>query len=133
MAAWCIAKMICLVGPVPCPPKCSIYKDELDLAAKLAVEYNPKQWKIVNSCHWRTELNGNQNPPVSTPLLDFIESLLVIDPEKRPTASQALQYPYFEIASDEEVECEPFVFPSGDGPSKVYCVDGITLELHSAN
>lgn len=121
---------MCLVGPLPHPDKSSPYREEYDLAKELAVAYDERQWKIISRLHWRAELGGNQNPPVSEPLLDFIESLLVVEHEKRPTAAEALKHPYFEIASDEEIDCEPFIFPTTGPSTETRIVDGMEIVIH---
>jgi serine/threonine protein kinase len=107
-AAWCIANMICLAGPLPHPNESSVYKKDYELAEEYATAFYPSGiLKLISWRHWRIELGLNQHPPVSEHLLDFIESLLVVDHKRRPNASEALQHPYFEIASDEEVGFKP--------------------------
>ncbi|KAF2754239.1 kinase-like protein [Pseudovirgaria hyperparasitica] len=98
--AWCIAKLICLVGPIGQPIN-PAYEDEFALARQLAVMDHPLtrvQSKLVQRGHWRTELEYIPDPPVPRDLLDFIGEILVMDPEKRPTAAQALQHPYLQAA-----------------------------------
>ncbi|KAF1963553.1 kinase-like protein [Byssothecium circinans] len=92
--AWCIAKIIRLVGPLQ-PTDDQSYKEEFELAEQLAVMDNPHDGTmLINRGTWREELQRLTNPPVSPELLDFIETLLVIDHNKRPTASEALSHPY---------------------------------------
>lgn len=52
--------------------------------------------KLTTRGNWREELQHIPDPPVSPDLLDFIESLLIINPDKRPTASDALLHPYLQ-------------------------------------
>jgi len=93
--AWCIAKIIRLVGPLGQPVDCRTYKEEFELAKQLAVMDHPLgSMKLITRGNWREELQHIPDPPVSPDLLDFIESLLIIDPDKRPTASDALLHPY---------------------------------------
>lgn len=93
--AWCIAKIIRLVGPLGKPIECHSYKEEFELAEKLAVMEHPGgRMKVITRINWREELQHIPDPPVPSDLLDFIEYLLIIDPDRRPTASEALLYPY---------------------------------------
>jgi serine/threonine protein kinase len=95
--AYCIAKIFCLVGPISHPVKCTAYKEEFELAEQLAVMDHPLgPMKLIDRGNWREELMDIPDPPVPQDLLDFIESLLIIDPDKRPTASDALRHPYLQ-------------------------------------
>ena len=42
----------------------------------------------------RQELESLDNPMVNPGLLDFVDSLLIVDHTKRPAAAEALQHPY---------------------------------------
>lgn len=93
--AWCIAKIIHLLGPLGQPVDCQAYKEEFELAEQLAVMDNPHDGTmLMKGGTLREELQRLSDPSVSPQLLDFIESLLVVDHSKRPTASEALQHPY---------------------------------------
>ncbi|CAA9956983.1 CMGC/DYRK protein kinase [Pyrenophora teres f. maculata] len=96
--AWCIAKMIRLMGgPIGQPVDNETYQDEFGLAEQLAIMDHPgEDTKLITRDHWRKELEDVTDPPVPRDLLDFIESILVIDPEKRPTAAEALMHPYLQ-------------------------------------
>ena len=95
--AWCIAKIIRLLGPLNQPVDRQPYKDEFELAEQLAVMDNPHDGtRLIKGGTLREELQRLPKPSVSLELLDFIESLLVIDHSKRPTASEALQHPYLQ-------------------------------------
>jgi serine/threonine protein kinase len=95
--AWCIAKFIRLVGPLSIPINCQTYKEEFELAEQLAVMDRPGGYmKVITRVNWRKELQHIPDPPVPSDLLDFIESLLAIDPDKRPTAAEALWHPYLQ-------------------------------------
>jgi serine/threonine protein kinase len=95
--AWCIAKFIRLVGPLSTPINCQTYKEEFELAEQLAVMDRPGGYmKVITRVNWRKELQHIPDPPVPSDLLDFIESLLAIDPDKRPTAAEALWHPYLQ-------------------------------------
>jgi serine/threonine protein kinase len=95
--AYCIAKIICLVGPISHPVSCKIYKEEFELAEQFAVMDHPLgPMKLIDRGNWRKELQEIPDPLVPQDLLDFIESLLIIDPNKRPTASDALRHPYLQ-------------------------------------
>lgn len=92
--AWCIAKLLKLVGPLgPCVDH-QPYNDEFELAEQLEVMEFPEIGKLIKVGTWREELERISDPCVSRELLDFIEYLLVVDMEKRPTASDALEHPY---------------------------------------
>lgn len=52
--------------------------------------------KLIDRLNWREELQHIPDPPVPSNVLDFIESLLVFDPDKRPTASEAFLHPYLQ-------------------------------------
>jgi serine/threonine protein kinase len=93
--AWCIAKIVCLLGPLNQPIDCQSYKEEFELAEQLAVMENPHDgMRLIKGGTLREELQRLPEPSVSPKLLEFIESLLVIDHSRRPTASEALQHPY---------------------------------------
>jgi serine/threonine protein kinase len=95
--AYCIAKIICLVGPLGHPVSCQTYKEEFELAEQLAIMNHPLgPMKLIDRDSWRGELEEIPDPPVSQDLLDFIESLLIIDPDQRPTASDTLLHPYLQ-------------------------------------
>ncbi|KAF1848207.1 kinase-like protein [Cucurbitaria berberidis CBS 394.84] len=95
--AWCIAKIIRLVGSLGQPIDSQIYKEEFELAEQLAIMDHPLgSMKLITRGNWREELQHIPDPPVSPDLLDFIESLLVIEHTKRPTASEALLHPFLE-------------------------------------
>lgn len=95
--AWCIAKIIRLLGPLGRPVDCQAYKEEFELAEQLALMDNPHDGtKLIKGGTLREELQRLSDPPASPQLLEFIESLLVVDHSKRPTASEALQHPYLQ-------------------------------------
>lgn len=92
--AWCIAKIMRLVGPMDLPTD-PVFRKEFEFAQKLeAMDHPLGHIKLISRQHWRTELEYMTEPPASRELLDFIATLLVIDPKMRPTASQALRHPY---------------------------------------
>lgn len=94
---WCIAKIIRLVGPVGQPVDSKEYMNEFELAEQLAVMDNPHDGKdLIKVGSLREELERLSDPSVSLQLLDFLEYLLVIDLNKRPTASEALQHSYLQ-------------------------------------
>jgi serine/threonine protein kinase len=96
--AWCIAKIIRLVGHIEHPHKDSSYHAEFKRAEELAVIDHPlgPAMKLITRVHWRKELEDIPDPPVPSDLLDFIQSLLVIDLERRPSAREALLHPYLQ-------------------------------------
>jgi serine/threonine protein kinase len=58
------------------------------------LEAAPPIGKVIKVQSLRCELEKITDPSVSAALIDFIESLLIVDLAKRPTAEQALQHPY---------------------------------------
>lgn len=101
--AYCIAKMILLVGPLNRDAVREPYKEEFELAERLVdMDHTVGYSKLIQKrSGWRKELEFFPDPPMPQDLLDFIESLLILDPEKRPTASEALRHPYLQsLATD---------------------------------
>lgn len=93
--AWCIAKIERLIGPVGDFTGPDEIGDEFDAAAFLKdLEADPPIGKVIKVQPLRQELEQITDPTVSPALLDFIDSLLIVDVEKRPTAEQALQHFY---------------------------------------
>lgn len=73
----------------------SPYKDEFELAEPLAVMDDPHTGKmLIQGGNWRQQLEELSDPPPSPELLDFFESLLIIDHSERPSASAASLHPY---------------------------------------
>ncbi|KAF2873062.1 kinase-like domain-containing protein [Massariosphaeria phaeospora] len=63
--AWCIAKIIRLVGPLGQPINNQTYKDEFELAEQLEVMDHPLGlMKLISRRHWRVELQDIPDPPV---------------------------------------------------------------------
>lgn len=92
--AWCIAKLIRLVGPLG-PPVDGKYDEEFAVARHLAVTDNPHTGDVLIPVRsWRRKLEEPSDQVVPPELLDFIEYLLVIDHNKRPTASEERLHPY---------------------------------------
>ncbi|KLJ05802.1 hypothetical protein EMPG_09321 [Blastomyces silverae] len=96
--AWCLAKIFRLVGHMD-PPENPDFKGEFELAKALDVggyldpeTGEPKAYINVGSL--REELLKLPREICSEICIDFIEHLLVIDPEKRPTAEMALKHPF---------------------------------------
>jgi serine/threonine protein kinase len=87
-----------LVGPIEHPRNGSPYKREFEHAEELAVADHPlgPAMKLITRVHWRKELEDIPDPPVDAELLDFVQSLLVVDPEERPSARKALLHPYLQ-------------------------------------
>ena len=101
--AYCIAKMMLLAGPLNREAVREPYKEEFELAEQLVdMDYKPGVSKLISMRgNWRKELEYFPDPPIPQDLLDFIEYLLIVDPDKRSTALEALQHPYLEsVATD---------------------------------
>jgi serine/threonine protein kinase len=60
----------------------------------------PGRGKLIDVRPLREELEEIQDPVVPPGLIDFIESLIVVDMEKRPIAHDALKHPYLDISSE---------------------------------
>ena len=58
--------------------------------------------KLIDRGNRRKELQDIPDPPGPHDLLCFIESLLIIDPDERPTASDVLRHPYLQAVADDE-------------------------------
>ncbi|KAK2735225.1 hypothetical protein FQN55_002225 [Onygenales sp. PD_40] len=96
--AWCLAKIFRLIGHID-PPENPDFKDEFELAKALELggyldpkTGEPKEYLNLGSL--REELSKLPREICSETCIDFIEHLLVIDPEKRPTAEMALKHPF---------------------------------------
>jgi len=96
--SWCIAKLKRLVGPLK-PPVNPEYMDEFEAADVLETETfqtskmtTPR--KFITSRTLRQELESLPSEYISKDCMDFIESLLIIDHTKRPSAKQALKHPF---------------------------------------
>jgi serine/threonine protein kinase len=101
--AYCIAKMILLAGPLSREAVREPYKEEFELAEQLVdMDHTAGYSKLIQKrSGWRKQLEFFPDPPMPQDLLDFIESLLILDPEKRPAASEALRHPYLQsLATD---------------------------------
>lgn len=98
--AWCIAKLMRLVGPLGPPNDVRQYQEEFELAEQLeSMEMDEEGGggMLITIQPLRQELERVLDPPVSSDLLDFIDYLLVVDKDKRPTARDALQHPYIQF------------------------------------
>lgn len=96
--AWCLSKIFRLVGCIE-PPENPDFKDDFDLAEVLeGGEYlDPKTGEpkpYINVGTLREELIKLSRELCSEICIDFLEHVLVIDPEKRPTAEIALKHPF---------------------------------------
>jgi serine/threonine protein kinase len=82
---------------MPHPLEPQTYKDEFEHAGQLKVQMRPHgHLKLITNSPWCRALEYIQDLPVLKDLLDFIESLLVVDHDQRFTAAEALLHPYLE-------------------------------------
>ncbi|KAI9700119.1 MAG: hypothetical protein M1836_002653 [Candelina mexicana] len=107
-AAWCMAKMIRLVGPLGDPAKPE-YEEEFATAEFLEKEtfVHPDtgvEERFVKLGSIRQELEAVSGPRIEEGSIAFIESLLVMDHTKRPTAREALGHPWLEDIDGGEVD-----------------------------
>lgn len=101
---WCIAKLMRLVGPIgmPDPSKVDIL-DEFALAehfdkATFVHPQTGQEERYIKVGSIREELEKVEGP-IERGCIDFIESLLVVDPIIRPSAREALQHPWLKSSS----------------------------------
>jgi serine/threonine protein kinase len=89
-----------LIGPLGPPVNNAEYEEEFLVAEELGSIFEHPDTKVetqfITVGTLRQELGKLPGPKVSSELLDFIESLLVIDHIKRPTALEALQHSYLQ-------------------------------------
>lgn len=97
--SWCIAKIDRLVGPLGLPVQNPEYElefrmaDEMSMGTYIHPEIDgPVPYIDVGTL--RQELESLSDLKVDPGLLDFIDSLLIVDHTKRPTAAEALEHPY---------------------------------------
>ncbi len=102
---WCIAKLMRLVGPIgtPDPSKTDIV-DEFALAEyfEKGTFVHPQtglEESSIKVGSIRQELEKLEGP-IERGCIDFIESLLVVDPTRRPNAREALQHPWLNRSSE---------------------------------
>ena len=96
--AWCIAKIKRLVGPINLPIKPE-YAEDFDTADYLESESfqtseMTERRKFITVGTIRQELERLAAATISKECIDFIESLLIIDHTKRPSAREALKHPF---------------------------------------
>lgn len=104
---WCVAKLIRLVGPIgtPDPSKVDLV-DEFALAEYFEREsfINPQsglEERFIKVGSIRQELE-KVDGPIERKCIEFIESLLVVDPLSRPSAKEALQHPWLKGSSGDD-------------------------------
>lgn len=98
--AWCPAKLIRLIGPLE-KPVVPEYEEEFDIAVGLerGTFIHPEtslDEQIIKLGTIRQELKNVPGSKIETGCIDFIESLLVLDHTKRPSAKEALQHPWLQ-------------------------------------
>lgn len=103
--SWCIAKIDRLIGPLGAPLQNPEYESEFRMAGELSMGTyihpemdGPVPYIDVGTL--RQELGSLTDPSVDPGLLDFIDSLLIVDNTKRPTAAEALEHPYLDFTED---------------------------------
>ncbi|KAI9674438.1 MAG: hypothetical protein M1817_001776 [Caeruleum heppii] len=96
--AWCMAKIQRLVGPLGAPIKPE-YGEEFATADFLESETfqlpgSSEPTPFIRLGSIRQELERIPDGPVSEECVDFIESLLVVDHTRRPSAREALKHSF---------------------------------------
>ena len=99
--SWCIAKIDRLIGPLGPPVQNPEYESEFHMAGDLSTGtyIDPEidgPAHIMDVSTLRQELVCLSCPKVDPGLLDFIDSLLIVDHTTRPTAAEALKHPYLQ-------------------------------------
>ncbi len=102
--SWCIAKISRLVAPLGPPVENLEYESEFLTASELSMGTyiapdSGGPVPFINVGTLRQELEALSGPKVDPGLLDFIDSLLIMDHTKRPTAAEALTHPYLRTAA----------------------------------
>ncbi|RAK99855.1 kinase-like protein [Aspergillus ibericus CBS 121593] len=98
--AYCIAKLMALIGPLGAPT--DQYAPDFELAEQLlSMDFGPEFGKVIKVGRLRDELQSVANPPVPTELVDFIIYLLTADPDRRPNACDALRHPYIQSSQSD--------------------------------
>lgn len=98
--AWCIAKIQRLVGPIA-PPVKAEYVDDFEIAGYIESETfqipdSTERRAFITVGTIRQELEKLPVDTISPACIDFIESLLIIDHEKRPSAKDAIKHPFLQ-------------------------------------
>lgn len=106
--AWCLAKVIRLIGPLDDPVKPE-YGEEFATAVFLEKEtfVHPTtgaEERFVKLGTIRQELEAVPGQHIEKGCIDFIESLLVMDHTKRPTAREALNHPWLRDIDGDDVD-----------------------------
>ncbi|PYI07494.1 kinase-like protein [Aspergillus sclerotiicarbonarius CBS 121057] len=98
--AYCIAKLMALVGPLGAPT--NRYAPDFELAEQLlSMDFGPEFGKVIKVGRLRDELRSVADPPVPAELVDFIIYLLAVDLDRRPTACDGLRHPYVQSSQSE--------------------------------
>ncbi|EFR00864.1 CMGC protein kinase [Nannizzia gypsea CBS 118893] len=97
-AAWCLAKITRLLGPIDIPDN-PAYKEDFEMGEALEQTgyTHPETGEDAPFITVGSLLDELQKLPreiCSEECIDFIEHILVIDPAARPTAEEALKHPY---------------------------------------
>ena len=101
--AWCIAKIARLIGTIDSKSAKPDYDEHFLVAEQLAFSTFPHpdtglETPFMNVASLREEIRRVSGPQVSSELLEFIESLLVVDYTKRLSAVEALKHPFLQDA-----------------------------------
>lgn len=96
--AWSLAKIRRLVGPVE-PPKDLEDDEEFQLARALEQgDYKDnktgRMTPFITVKSLREELEALPREICTSECIDFIQHLLIVDPDRRPTAEEALQHSF---------------------------------------
>ena len=106
--AWCLAKIIRLVGPLQDPVKPE-YGEEFAAAEILEQETfsHPATGmteEFIKLGKIRQELEAVPGKKIDEDCISFIESLLIMDHTKRPTAREALKHPWLQNIDGNDVD-----------------------------
>ncbi|XP_057419311.1 mitogen-activated protein kinase 7-like [Lotus japonicus] len=86
--------------------------------------HNPRSRRFIESLPYTRGIPFSELYPQADPLaIDLLQKLLVFDPSKRITVSEALQHPYFTDI------CNPFYEPPAQVPIKIDVVESESDEI----
>lgn len=103
--SWCIAKIDRLNGPMGPYVRTPAYESEFRIVGESSTGTNIDPRIGGPTCYidagtLRQELESLPGPNVDPWLLDFIDSLLIVDHTKRPTVAEALKHPHLHSTGD---------------------------------
>ncbi|PVH84802.1 kinase-like protein [Cadophora sp. DSE1049] len=101
MEAFCVAKVIRLCGDIGLPMNLSPFYGGMRMGAAMAnggytSPRSKKQISVEMETGTLREELENVTPPIEPGCIDFLEYILNINPDQRPSAREALQHPWLQ-------------------------------------